>query len=108
MVEITMSDVRLAAGEGKLSAHDVLAACNAVLRTRQGGADPTSAPVNPGWQPISAAPKDGTTVLVWRPSEGEHYPAHVGVDFWSNKSWYRSRRHQQPTHWMPLPPAPLA
>jgi hypothetical protein len=32
---ITMSDVRLAAGEGKLSAHDVLAAVNAILRQRR-------------------------------------------------------------------------
>lgn len=31
---ITMSEVRLCAGEGKLAAHDVLAACNAVLRMR--------------------------------------------------------------------------
>ena len=31
---ITMSDIRLAAGEGNLSAHDVLAAANAVLRMR--------------------------------------------------------------------------
>lgn len=33
---ITMSDIRLVAGEGKLSASDVLAAANAVLRTRGG------------------------------------------------------------------------
>lgn len=31
---ITMSDIRLMAGEGKLSAHDVLNAANAVLRMR--------------------------------------------------------------------------
>lgn len=58
------------------------------------------------WQPIETAPKNGATLLVWRPSEGEHYPAHVGVDLWSDKSWYRSRRYQQPTHWMPLPAPP--
>ncbi|MDB5656127.1 MAG: hypothetical protein JWQ94_3740 [Tardiphaga sp.] len=61
----------------------------------------------PAWQPIETAPKDGSTVLVWRPSEGEHYLAHVGVDFWSDKSWYRSRRSQQPTHWQPLPAPPI-
>lgn len=31
---ITMPDIRLAVGEGKLSAHDVLVAANAVLRMR--------------------------------------------------------------------------
>ena len=31
---LTMSDIRLVAGEGKLTAHDVLAAANAVLRGR--------------------------------------------------------------------------
>lgn len=31
---LTMSDIRLVAGEGKLTAHDVLAAANAVLRRR--------------------------------------------------------------------------
>lgn len=33
--EITMQDVRLMAGEGKLSAHDVLKAVNAHLRMHQ-------------------------------------------------------------------------
>ncbi len=32
---ITMQDIRLMAGEGKLSAHTVLEAANAVLRSRQ-------------------------------------------------------------------------
>lgn len=36
---ITMQDVRLMAGEGKLSGADVLAACNAILRQR-GAAPP--------------------------------------------------------------------
>lgn len=31
---ITMQDIRLAAGEGPLSAHDVLVAANAVIRLR--------------------------------------------------------------------------
>lgn len=37
--KITMSDVRLVAGEGKLSAHDVLAAVNAHLRIHPIGPD---------------------------------------------------------------------
>jgi len=63
------------------------------------------------WSPIATAPKDGTKILVWRPHEDHNNVAHAGVDFWKinhygNGEWYRSRRHQQPTHWMPLPPPP--
>jgi hypothetical protein len=59
------------------------------------------------WRDISTAPKDGTYVLVWRPDEGDcHHEAHVGIDTWSGKSWYRSRLNQQPTAWMPLPQPP--
>lgn len=36
MQPITMSDVRLIAGEGKLSAHQTIAAVNGVLRMRAG------------------------------------------------------------------------
>lgn len=59
------------------------------------------------WQPIETAPRDGTRILVWRPREGDEYDAHAAADYWSDKSWYQSRRCQQPTHWMPLPPAPV-
>lgn len=37
---ISMDDVRLVAGEGKLTAHDVLEACNAVMRMRSDRAQP--------------------------------------------------------------------
>lgn len=60
------------------------------------------------WHDIDTAPKDGTTILVWRPRESDDYPAHVGIDFWQQNAWWRSRRHQTPTHWMPLPTAPIA
>ncbi len=66
-----------------------------------------------GWRPIETAPKDGTRVLVWRPRESGDHIAHAGVDHWRDDnagggsgSWYRSRRYQQPTHWMPLPTPP--
>ena len=64
------------------------------------------------WQPIETAPKDGTKVLVWRPSIGTHYEepkeliAHADVDVWVEGNWWRSRCNQQPTHWMPLPAPP--
>lgn len=58
------------------------------------------------WQPITTAPKDGTAILVWRPKEVDGPGAHVGVDWWSGNSWYRSRTYQQPTRWMPLPEEP--
>lgn len=72
------------------------------------GADPA------GWRPIETAPKDGTVVLVWRPRESDDHVAHAAVDHWrsyeigggGSGSWYRSRRYQQPTHWMPLPATP--
>lgn len=66
-----------------------------------------------GWRPIETAPRDGTRVLVWRPRESDDHVAHAGVDHWRDDnagggsgSWYRSRRYQQPTHWMPLPAPP--
>ncbi len=60
------------------------------------------------WQTIETAPKDGTRILVWRPREDRDNPAHHGIDRWSDysQSWWNSRRDQQPTHWMPLPPPP--
>lgn len=48
---ITMHDIRLHAGEGKLSAHDVLAAANAVMRSRTRDAVRAAAP-----PPLLAAP----------------------------------------------------
>lgn len=66
-----------------------------------------------GWRPIETAPRNGTRVLVWRPRESDDHVAHAGVDHWRDDnagggsgSWYRSRRYQQPTHWMPLPAPP--
>jgi hypothetical protein len=52
-LQITMQDVRLAAGEGKLSAHDVLNAVNAILRNRR-----PSSPPSGGGNPLSATGLD--------------------------------------------------
>lgn len=64
--------------------------------------------VVPAWKPIETAPMDGTRILVWRPFEDKDWPAHHGIDRWSEtfRSWWNSRRDQQPTHWMPLPSPP--
>lgn len=62
------------------------------------------------WQPIETAPKE-IKVLVWRPDEGDgiHF-GHHGVDHYcvGTKTWWKSRRNQQPTHWMHLPEPPEA
>jgi len=62
------------------------------------------------WQPIDTAPKDGTPILGFIPSyyqgKGGMVVA-VWMDFSDRPGWYSeiSSVHE-PTHWMPLPPAP--
>jgi hypothetical protein len=54
------------------------------------------------WQPIDAAPMDGTEVLVW---DGDHHWLAVWrchEDVW----WSMGEGVVFPTHWMPLPPPP--
>jgi hypothetical protein len=55
--------------------------------------------------PISAAPKDGTFLLVWT--------GQWELGFWDQGEWYgahhsstHGNRLYNPTHWMPQPPAP--
>lgn len=60
------------------------------------------------WRPIETAPKDETTILVYRPGADDNYILKIGTDnwgYWCN-SWAHSARHTQPTHWMPLPEPP--
>lgn len=75
-----------------------------------------AAPASPlpggGWQDISTAPKDGTPILITRPTrfmseEGYH------VVRWEDDRWCCHDgkfdtwlRGSDPTHWMPLPAAP--
>ena len=72
------------------------------------------------WQPIETAPKDGTTILLYRPDalpwgrvtpgkwEEQKYHKRP-APFW--EIWYKiggayESRTWEPTHWMPLPEPP--
>jgi hypothetical protein len=85
----------------------------AVLFARHASPQPTSAagqPLNEAWLPISSAPKDGTSVLLWT-ARG------VIEGYFEYGSWEQQvcsasydMAHAyiecKPTHWMPLPSAP--
>lgn len=75
------------------------------------------------WQPIETAPKDGTRfigltkfgpeMVKWcNGSSADNYGPHagwIGVEQDSAclpANFRRQKAQQQPTHWMPLPPAP--
>lgn len=51
------------------------------------------------WRPIETAPKDGSEFLLVQPDGSMHVSYHY------QGSWGFS---PEPTHWMPLPPAPVS
>ena len=53
-----------------------------------------------GWQSIETAPKDGTPIDLWVPGIGR-----VTEEWWDDDSWGVPGK---PTHWMPLPDAPMS
>lgn len=69
------------------------------------------------WQPIETAPRDGSRILVWSARTGRTNVAKWDDDsfakhpkpYWELES-YRTMdaRQRQPTHWMPMPAAPIA
>lgn len=66
-----------------------------------------------GWQAIGTAPRDGTPILVW--VRWQNAPAGPAIAQWDTvrKGWKRLGvpRPIAPTittHWMPLPPGPMA
>jgi hypothetical protein len=73
------------------------------------------------WQPIDSAPKDGTRILLFRPTA--FCALHIVIGSWNADSrhdhpkayWSHDAEHElgtkearkfQPTHWMPLPAYP--
>jgi len=61
------------------------------------------------WRPIETAPRDGTRVLGYQGSEGDHkgrvalvWRWNDGKPFWSCADY----PGLQPTRWLPLPPPP--
>lgn len=55
--------------------------------------------MNPYWQPIETAPKDGTELLIVT-SDGKYYAAfwHLAHKRWTNQDGFMVL----PTHWIPL------
>ena len=63
------------------------------------------------WQPMSTAPRDGTRVLVWSPTEGAYHV--LSFDSAPPPGWmsqdgdYVVFEDQEPlSHWLPLPAPP--
>ena len=63
-----------------------------------------------GWKPIETAPKDGTSILGFQATPGDH-ENRMAVCWRYGKSeapLWMGEGGLMPTHWMPLPPAPSA
>ncbi|HET8686032.1 MAG TPA: DUF551 domain-containing protein [Methanosarcina sp.] len=59
------------------------------------------------WKTIDTAPKDGTKVLLMR--MGEYGRCGMADGYYNERSvWVWPYVMKEPTHWMPLPPAPNA
>lgn len=68
------------------------------------------------WQTMDTAPKDGTTILIHNPhwADGTVHPAKwfddpsgLGCDWQTIDGWWSDGCDDSPTHWMPLPDAPV-
>lgn len=65
------------------------------------------------WQPIAAAPKDETWVLLWLPAWGQgqarlgQWLGSPGSEGWYGREW-KEVFHDGPTHWLPIPEPPRA
>lgn len=60
------------------------------------------------WQDISTAPKDGTAILVFQATDGDHKDRMAIAWCWDHGGFWRCSDYPglQPTHWMPPPPRP--
>lgn len=70
--------------------------------------EPTHTPT--GWQPIATAPTDGTPVLVRGRRTHIVNTATYRPDYHATRPWCdwdgNDPLPDEPTHWMPIPPAP--
>jgi hypothetical protein len=64
------------------------------------------------WKPISAAPKDGTELLLSGPEHGVGPGWYMAVGCFAEGAWREDAEDESeliyPAWWMPLPPAPLS
>jgi len=104
---LTWQDIRLCAGEGKLSPESILSAANILWGRRFDALSrPDETPAPSAWLPIESAPRDGTYVLLSFPS------GRMACGMWcelGEPSWisFRGGRYEgKPTHWQPLPDPP--
>jgi hypothetical protein len=58
------------------------------------------------WQPMETAPEDGSLFLVWCPS-AHGLPAMYSLCAWHPSAGFCVDELRTPSHWMPLPTAPL-
>jgi len=60
------------------------------------------------WQSIETAPKDGTSIIVYRPVYDGDYIPEVGMDYWHKRlnCWGKSRENTPPAKWQPFPKPP--
>jgi len=70
----------------------------------------------PKWRPIATAPKDGTHIILGCfETEFRERLGHIAIDYWHSiavgnayDGWGQfNQYHWPPTHWMPLPAAPV-
>lgn len=65
------------------------------------------------WMTIDSAPKDGRKVLLWQPGRAPYLGSRDADDseWWTDEDWANDAHRIfpptcEPTHWMPIPPAP--
>ena len=61
--------------------------------------------LDPGWQPIETAPKDGTVFLAWAPGR-EGLPPMFSLCAWHPDGGFCIDELREATNWMPLPEPP--